>query len=172
MRYKQLWCPSIVTVLAIAAGLSGCQQLNDPTAASGGKPPATSRQLLSVEISPQDQQAFETALGQLPDKITEAEASGKLVSLDSQQVAGSKQGYSLQYYRLGGFRTRYASWLGGYAPLWANTWGNYAYYPMGAYAFPYYYAGGAYWRYRSAYDPFFYNYGGLYYPYYRYRLWF
>ncbi|MEB3328392.1 MAG: hypothetical protein VKQ33_04090 [Candidatus Sericytochromatia bacterium] len=132
------------------------------------------RALLSLEHQPPAEAGQpEAAMADLPDVMTLEEGASRLVTIDGDQVTTPQaaEGRSAQQYRLGYFgRRRYWNW--GYAPYWGSAWRAYSYLPVGNYYFPYYAADGRYLRYRSDLSPYFYRWGGSFWPYYAGYRWF
>lgn len=170
------WLLAACGILTVAA----CNQL--PTVSEKQTEtelqPGAPRQLMSLEteISLHDLEKIEA---NLPESLTESEAETLLQRLPADAVldtdasrfaltALTPRGF--HGYRAGSLGRRF-SWTRGFAPRWQGSWANYLYYPVGSFYFPYVYSAGNYWRYRSAYSPFFYFTDGRYRPYYRSRWW-
>ncbi|MEB3222737.1 MAG: hypothetical protein VKS61_11725 [Candidatus Sericytochromatia bacterium] len=161
----------------LAATMVGCGAGQGPAAQgeAGGAPPA-GRTLLSVDRMPPAEAANpEAAMANLPASISVEEAAGRLVTIDEAAIvapdASSGESRSISPYRLG-YYGRHRFWNWGYAPYWGSAWRAYNYLPAGNYMFPYYLSDGRYWRYTSSLSPYFYRYGGAYWPYYAGYRWF
>lgn len=173
VRSRAGWLLAACATLAVGA----CN--NTPTVTSpapeGGHPSGSSRHLMSLETDAKLDEVA-AAEAQLPERISEAEAKTLLKRLPADAIKETNEAtFGLQSWGRYGFRSGswgyHRGWTGGFAPLWRGSWSNYLYYPVGSYYFPYTYSAGNYWRYRSAYSPFFYYGDGFYNPYYRSRWW-
>lgn len=156
-----------------ALAMVGCG--NGPVATSpevaAPQAPQADRQVLSVTADSN----LESLISQLPQRLTEEEASRLLVSIDPSQVSEAKSGtYSVLRRGSGGrgsygggHRGSYGGWRGSYGGRgrWGG-YGRYRYYGYGGYYWPYASYGGYYYPYfASGYYPYLYGYGGVYNPY-------
>ncbi|MEB3283794.1 MAG: hypothetical protein VKN33_00725 [Candidatus Sericytochromatia bacterium] len=167
---------SLFLALCSLIGISACGMAPHSAESSSpdGTPTAPKRQIMSTAPSGSNEVEFATFEAQLPEIITEAEASRVLKQIPPGAVdeQSNPPTYDLNAWRLRGHRGSGLSFhRRGFAPRWRGSWANYLYYPVGSYYFPYVYSAGNYWRYRSAYAPYFYFWNNLYTPYYRARWW-
>ena len=168
-------------MIATAAALIGCTSPTS-TQPSNSAPAVHETHLPPHEVLQGDRQLlvagismnFEEIRANLPERISEAEASRLLTTLDPSRVK-QEANFSLQSirggYGYGGYGRGYSRYTygRGFYGGFGRSYAGYRYYGYGGYYFPYAYRAGYYYPYTyNAYYPFFYGYRGYYYPFYCY----